>query len=256
MITKEFKRAVGELIAERFETNTVKEYFLDMCEEIPDYIFTMPSSTSGKYHNKTQCQRFGQLYHMFMFSSILEHLLRLEHYENLFSAADRDLLRCVPFFHDAVKCGWNGSTFTVFEHPLLAAEWVKNTKVKHDLDAPGKEAIAQMCASHSGQWNTSKRSSIVLPKPSSEAEFLIHQCDILASRADLDWIIPEELKELLSSLDGDDLPDVNEYKITFGKHAGLTIPQVDALDDGYLDWAADNITREPFRSLLEKYRKG
>lgn len=35
-----------------------KAYFNDMVGEIPDYIFTMPSSTSGKYHNATQCEKF------------------------------------------------------------------------------------------------------------------------------------------------------------------------------------------------------
>ena len=249
------KRKVGELIADRFETTEIRDYFLDMCEKIPDYIFTMPSSTTGKYHNATQCQRYGQLYHMFMFSSILEHLLRLKHYREMTNSCDRDLMRCVPFFHDAVKCGWNGSQYTVFEHPLLAAEWVLNTTVEHDTSRQNKQIIADLCAAHSGEWSTSKRSKTVLPEPKNELEFLIHECDILASRADLDWIIAPELKELLGEDSGDDLPNINEYRVPFGKHAGMTIPEIDALADGYLNWASENITREPFRSLLESYMK-
>ena len=123
---KENKRKVFALIADTFETDLLREYFLDMCEEIPDYIFVMPSSTSTKYHNATQCQKFGQLYHAMMFSKILEYKLQLEWNKEKYNLPEiRDCMRCVPVFHDAVKCGWNGSQYTVQNHPVLAATWVK-----------------------------------------------------------------------------------------------------------------------------------
>ena len=62
---------VFEPMLTNFETDLIKNYFVDMIQEIPDYIFTMPSSTSGKYHNKTQCETYGQVYHAYMFSEIL-----------------------------------------------------------------------------------------------------------------------------------------------------------------------------------------
>ena len=77
-ITREQKQNVFKPMLENFETDQMKEYFLDMVAEIPDYIFTMPSSTSGKYHNKTQCETYGQLWHVYMFSSVLNHRLRLK----------------------------------------------------------------------------------------------------------------------------------------------------------------------------------
>lgn len=256
MISKETKRAVGELLAANFETEELKEYFLDMCEHIPDYIFTMPSSTTGKYHNATQCQRNGQLYHVFMFASILEHRLALKHNKEIFYTPElRDALRCVPFFHDALKCGDGKTNFSVFEHPVLAAEWVKTTKVKHDISDVLKTMIADMCAAHSGEWTTSKRSKVVLPEPKNETEFFIHECDVLASRADLDWIISEELKTLLNDtgLAEVELPDINTYKLTFGKHAGLTIPEIAKLDPNYFSWMKENINKEPVKSLLKSF---
>ena len=48
------KYNVFKPMSDAFETDLMKSYFLDMVQEIPDYIFTMPSSTTGKYHNKTQ----------------------------------------------------------------------------------------------------------------------------------------------------------------------------------------------------------
>lgn len=248
---KQYKRRIFELLTDKFETEEVKAYYLDMCEEIPDYIFTMPSSTSGKYHNPKQCERFGQLYHIFMFHSILEHLLRLEHNKEIFTKPiQRDLMRCVPAFHDAIKCGWNGSQYTVQDHPMLASEWVKNTKVKHDIGDGMKIYVATMCAAHSGEWNKNRKGEEIMPKPSTKAEKLIHECDILASRPDLDYVIPDELLKILGEDKGEDLPDINTYVIPFGKHKGQTLKEIQMEDPGWITWAKENIEREPVRTLV------
>ena len=248
---KEYKRKVFGLIADKFETDEIREYFLDMCEEIPDYIFTMPSSTSGKYHNQKQCERFGQLYHIYMFSSILEHLLRLEHIREKWNKPEaRDCMRCVPVFHDAIKCGWNGSLYTVQNHPMLAHDWVLQTKTEHNISDGMKKYIAGLCASHSGEWNKNKSGEEIMPKPKSDSEKLIHECDILSSRPDLDYVIPDELLKILAEDKGEDLPDVNEYRLPFGKHKGKTWVEIAEEDRQYVDWAKENMTFEPAKTLV------
>lgn len=250
-MTNEYKREVFSLLARNFETEEIKNYFLDMCEEIPDYIFTMPSSTSGKYHNPKQCERFGQIYHIFMFASILEHLLRLEHIkEKVNKPETRDCMRCIPAFHDAIKCGWNGSVHTVQNHPMLAHDWVLNTKVEHDISSGMKVFIADLCASHSGEWNKNRSGEEIMPKPKSDSEKLIHECDILSSRPDLDYVISRELLEILAQDEGEDLPDVSEYKLPFGKYKGKTWLEIKEEDEGYVEWAKENMTSEPARTLV------
>lgn len=201
-MNKTDKQKIFSLLLKDFETEEMQMYFMDMVAEIPDYIFTMPSSTTQKYHNKTQRQKFGQIYHLYMFSSILNHRLNLEWNKGTYySPSIRDALRCVAVFHDAVKCGWNGSQYTVANHPMLAADWVRNTKVQHDINPVFKEFIARCCESHSGEWNKDKKGEEIMPKPRCEAEFFIHECDYLSSRADLDMSIPEELVEILTNLE-------------------------------------------------------
>ena len=196
---KEEKQRIFEPLLKDFETETFAKYFRDMVAEIPDYIFTIPSSTSGKYHNATQCEKFGQIYHEYMFASILNHRLRLKGNREKYDTPEiRDCMRCVPVFHDAVKCGWNGSRRTVSEHPILAAEWVRTTSVENDIDSKYKEMIACMCEAHSGEWNKNMSGEEIMPEPRNDMEFFIHECDILSSRSDLDMIIPNELKEILS----------------------------------------------------------
>lgn len=241
------KRKIFELLTNNFETQEFKDYYLDMCEKIPDYIFTMPSSTSGKYHNETQCQPHGQLYHIFMFHSILEHLLRLKHNKERFdSPQERDAMRCVPAFHDAVKCGWNGSQYTVQDHPKLAAKWVVTTEVEHDIDRQWKEMIAAMCESHSGEWNKDRSGNVIMSEPSNDREFLIHECDILASRPDLDWKISDELKAELTEQSLDD------YEIPIGKYKGHKLVEVFNIDPSYCEWMRDNIDRQPLKGMVEK----
>jgi hypothetical protein len=244
------KRKIGELLAKNFETDEFREYFLDMVEQVPDYIFTMPSSTTGKYHNKTQCQPFGQLYHIFMFQSILEHLLRLKGNKERFSTKEiRDAMRCVPMFHDAVKCGWNGSQYTVQDHPVLASRWVLKSSVPHDVDSKWKQVIADMCAAHSGEWNKNRSGKEIMPEPRNEMEFLIHECDILSSRMDLDWIISDELKELL-----DDIPEPKpeDFIIPIGKYKGRKLGDVFNEDPDYCRWMKENVDRQPLKGMLEE----
>ena len=250
-MTKEDKKKVFEPLSRNFETDLFKNYYMDMVVEIPTYIFTMPSSTSGKFHNAKQCETYGQIYHVYMFDSILNHRLRLKINKQLYpTPEERDAMRCVPAFHDAIKCGWNGSRYTVQDHPVLAEQWVLNTKVNHDIPEEYKKMIADMCLTHSGEWNKSRAGKVIMPEPRNQREFFIHECDILASRADLDYIIPDELKTIVGESVKQELPDINTYLITFGKHSGKTLPQIAELDPGYIAWAKENITREPVKSLL------
>ena len=244
------KYNVFKLMSNTFETDLMKKYFLDMVQEIPDYIFTMPSSTSGKYHNKTQCETYGQIYHIYMFSEILNYRLNLKgNKEKYNNPILRDCMRCVPAFHDAVKCGWNGSKYTVHEHPILAQEWVSNTTVEHDIDVKLKRLIGDMCAAHSGEWIENKRSNIVLPEPKNDMELFIHECDILSSRNNIDLIISDELRNLLQENFPVkfELPSLDEYKMPFGKHEGQLLKDI-PID--YIEWLNGRELKEPLKTMV------
>lgn len=246
------KVKVFEGLLNKFETDEIRNYCTDMIKEIPDYIFTIPSSTSFKYHNKTQCQPHGQIFHILMFAEVMNYVLGLEYVKEKTNERQRDCLRCTPIFHDAIKCGLNGSQYTVHEHPMLAGEWVRNTSVEHDVDADTKAYIARLCESHSGEWTSTKRSKTVLPKPENDEQFFVHMCDYLASRSNLDMAYSDEVISALGGVDipKEELPDITTYVITFGKYSGKTLPQIKEIDPGYISWAKENMTREPVRSLL------
>lgn len=254
-MTDEQKVAVFRPLLDQFETELMRLYCEDMIKQIPDYIFTMPSSTSGKFHNKTQCQQHGQIYHILMFAEILNYRLALKcNKEKFNSDIQRDAMRCVPIFHDAIKCGTGGSSFTVHDHPMLAGEWVRNTKVEYDIDETTKESIARMCERHSGEWTSSKRSKVVLPEPENDMEIMIHECDILSSRNNIDMQPPEYLKEIFSDM----VPQVTfdpEYKIPFGKHSGRRLIDVYKAAPNYIAWCEENIHRSDFQQMIKAMKE-
>lgn len=236
----------------KFETDEIRDYCADMIKEIPDYIFTIPSSTSFKYHNKTQCQPHGQIFHILMFAEVMNYVLGLEYVKEKTNERQRDCLRCTPIFHDAIKCGLNGSQYTVHEHPMLAGEWVRNTSVEHDVDADTKAYIARLCESHSGEWTSTKRSKTVLPKPENDEQFFVHMCDYLASRSNLDMTYSDDVLAVLNNVEipKQELPDINTYVLNFGKHSGEKLVDIAQSDPSYISWAKENMSREPVRSLL------
>lgn len=238
----------------KFETDEIRDYCADMIKEIPDYIFTIPSSTSFKYHNKTQCQPHGQIFHILMFAEVMNYVLGLEYVKEKTNERQRDCLRCTPIFHDAIKCGLNGSQYTVHEHPMLAGEWVRNTSVEHDVDADTKAYIARLCESHSGEWTSTKRSKTVLPKPENDEQFFVHMCDYLASRSNLDMTYSDDVLAVLNNVEipKQELPDINTYVLNFGKHSGEKLVDVAQSDPSYISWAKENMNREPIKSLLAK----
>ena len=246
------KVKVFEGLLNKFETDEIRDYCADMIKEIPDYIFTIPSSTSFKYHNKTQCQSHGQIFHILMFAEVMNYVLGLEYVKEKTNERQRDCLRCTSIFHDAIKCGLNGSQYTVHEHPMLAGEWVRNTSVEHDVDADTKAYIARLCESHSGEWTSTKRSKTVLPKPENDEQFFVHMCDYLASRSNLDMTYSDDVLAALDNVEilKQELPDINTYVLNFGKHSGEKLVDVAQSDPSYISWAKENMNREPIKSLL------
>lgn len=251
------KIKVFENLLNKFETEEIKSYCTDMIKEIPDYIFTIPSSTSFKYHNKTQCQPHGQIFHILMFAEVMNYILGLEYVKEKTNERQRDCLRCTPIFHDAIKCGLNGSRYTVHEHPLLAGEWVRNTNVEHDIDTETKAYIARLCESHNGEWTSTKRSKTVLPKPENDEQFFVHMCDYLASRSNLDMIYSDEVISDLCEADiqKEELPDIDTYILTFGKHNGEKLTDVAHTDPSYISWAKENITKEHYSEVRNCFNK-
>ena len=223
---------------------------------MPEYFWEVPASSTFKYHPQYCCTvPLGLAKHTVALVRILNFMFEVESVRNQFTSRERDLLRIAGLMHDSRKSGsqaeYQKSKWTRFDHPLQAA------KVIRQLDGIPKneiEFIAHAIESHMGQWNESKRDpGIVLPKPEDKYQIILHLADYLASRKDI------ELKF-------DELPDTSafvekrveevepeDFEIHFGKYKGLTWPEIEKQDPGYLEWGKDKEGKA--FDVLRKYLK-
>jgi hypothetical protein len=247
-MTNEEKIALFEKEIEYMEIEDIKEFFKRAITLVPDYIFEVPASSSGSFHSVLECGFGGLVYHKRSVAKIANYLVNLRQYKSKLNDVERDCVICAALLHDCLKHGPENKTgYSVHDHPLQAAEFIrKDNRLDGILNQDIRCLIADAIASHSGEWTTSKRSKVVLPSPQTLLQELVHLSDYIASRGDIHILF-----------DGEDnkpkLPDINEYKLTFGKHNGETIPEIAATDKGWLLWAQDNLHREPLLTMIKNY---
>lgn len=223
----------------------IKEFCKVALDNLPEYFYTVAASSTGKYHPSYALGDGGLVRHTKAAARFANHMLQTEQNQELFSADSRDYIITAIILHDGWKHGNEGSSFTTHEHPKVCADWIRNCKIFDNyLSSEGREIIADAVASHMGQWNTTKRSKVVLEKPRTGIQKFVHMCDYLASRKDIEVLFDtEEQKPMI-------IPDINEYQLPFGKYKGKTLIEISQIDKGYISWAKENMTREPVQTLL------
>lgn len=243
---KNEKSKIFNSLLETFENEDIKIFAKECIETIPSYFYDVGASSTGKYHPAYALGDLGLARHTCALVRFLNHILTIDCYKNDFTSRERDLLRIAGIMHDSKKSGddedYAKSKYTKFEHPILAANEVRN--IIGFIPEEEVELVANTIESHMGQWNSDKRSKVVLPLPENKYQKLLHLADYLASRKDIEVLFSEEEKAAP--------PKLEEYKLNFGKHSGKTLPEIQLCDPGWITWAKDNITREPVKTLLSK----
>ena len=235
---------------ETIVNDDIRKFAEVVLDDAPDYFFQVAASSTGKYHPQYALGDGGLMRHTKAVVRMYNHLLSLDQYKNMFTDREIDLGRVACIAHDIQKSGdavayaakSNGGqnkVFTVFYHPILAASYILNYKNRY-LTEEELQFIASAIESHMGQWNTDKRSSVILSKPETEMQKLVHLADYLASRKDLD----------VSFEDDDtahDIPSPEEYVIGFGKWSGTKLTEI---PKDYLQWLSKQDLREPLKTLV------
>lgn len=163
----------------------VKEIAMEGIALIPEYFYTVPASSSGKYHPSYALGDGGLYRHVQAAVSIAKMLFTIHD----FSELDQDLIIASLILHDGWKQGFDGSGGkTLHAHPVIAAKALReNIPATDSATLYCLETICKNISSHMGQWNTSEWDSTVLPKPNSEMEKFVHLCDYIASRKPLEY---------------------------------------------------------------------
>lgn len=160
-----------------------KDVALYLMEKAPDYFWTIPASTSGKYHPVTDLGEGGLVRHSLMVARVMEDLIRKEK-----DSCDDDLfsmLIIASLFHDVMKCGEQTEDFiTEHEHPIYSAGFVYRNGIQvHSLLSQSWFAtVAHMIERHMGRWTTSTHSDTILEAPDNKLSDMLHTADYIASR--------------------------------------------------------------------------
>ena len=230
------KSKIFDELLETFENEDLREYTVDLIKTIPDYFWEVGASSTGKYHPQYALGTLGLARHTVSLVRIMNHIFNLEFVQEDFNSRERDLLRIAGMMHDTRKSGdeddYKKSKFTKFDHPLLAARVMRNHL--EGISPMENEIIASAIEGHMGQWNTDKRSSVVLPKPTDKYQKLLHICDYLASRKDIEM----QFDNILSAQPEQKFED---YRFTFGKYKGELLTKVAAEHRDYLVWMNGNL---------------
>lgn len=255
------KEIFDEILA-TIENDDIREFARKCIDKIDPWFWIAPAASSGLHHPVTSLGEGGLARHTVSVVRILNYILEPESVYNQFSSRERDLMRVAAMMHDTKKSGnqedYDNNKQTKFEHPLLAADFIRGMGI---LPKEELEFCASIIETHMGQFNTSKRSEIVLPKPTNKYQILVHICDYLSSRKDVTLrfdMLPEykdpDVINRMPKETSANVPTIETYKFTFGKHSGETIPEVYEKDPGYIRWAKENMEKEPVKSLLANFK--
>lgn len=176
-----FKNEINKISDERLRKNL--EIIID---NLPDYFFSIPASSTGKYHPSFTLGESGLVRHSKVAFKIAYDLLSISTFNDDFSPLEKDLLLMSVLIHDGLKKGKIEEKYTRFDHPILMGEYIKELKDKLTLKDDEIEFISDVIKSHMGEWNTNQYSKVILPLPETKYQKFVHRCDYLASRKFLD----------------------------------------------------------------------
>ena len=179
--TDAFKVEISYITSDRY-----KKCAEELIDLLPDYFFTVAASSTGKYHPSFSLGDGGLLRHTKALVRIGIELMNNESLGHKFTNDEKDLLIISMIMHDGLKHGLNESKYTVFEHPIIVCDYIKENKDKLSLNEEEIKFICKVISSHMGQWNTNPYSDVVLPLPKDKYQRFVHMCDFLASRKFLD----------------------------------------------------------------------
>lgn len=189
IVSKVEKEDVATIRKREFENEiaaikdkSLRELAEDILTKVPDYFFTAPASSSGKYHPKSELGNGGLMKHSVNVARMVDHITAPNTVWNI-DGHRRDCLKVAALFHDCRKFGtdvdylMNNSTSKV--HPLAASNLVMQCCDEMGIGYEDRKLISDCIASHMGEWGG------VDILPETDEQKILHLADYLASRKDI-----------------------------------------------------------------------
>lgn len=163
------------------KNDRIKKSLVTMLDKLPDYFYEVPASSTGKYHPNYALGEMGLVRHTKAAVRIAHELMINESLTN-FTSDEKDLIIMALTLHDGLKSGLNKSEYTLFDHPILMANYLISNKNELELTEEEVKFVSDAIKTHMGPWTTNYKGEEVLEKPTSKSQRFVHMCDYLASR--------------------------------------------------------------------------
>jgi hypothetical protein len=239
-------------ILDTIVNDDIREFAEVLVDGLPPYIWEVGASSTGKYHPAYSLGEGGLMRHQIAVVRFLNFFFELEQYNSKLTSREMDLMRVAGLVHDGMKSGtqeqFSNSKYTKFEHPILMATKIRETTGY--LPENELEFIASVISRHMGQWNTDKKSSITLPKPSDKFSRMLHVADYLASRKSLTMEFDNYVAEAPKKVEWDD-----NYVLPFGKHSGQKLIDVYNKHPDYIEWMENNIKKRDVLHMIKAMKE-
>ena len=173
----QFNKELGYIKDEKIRNSLIL-----ILEELPNYWFSVPASSTGKYHPKYALGEGGLLRHSKAAMKIGFELLENPTIGDKYTSHEKDLMLLALLVHDGLKSGNPQEKYTRFDHPILMANFILDNKEKFELNEEDAKFIADVIKTHMGPWIEDYNGNVVLEKPKTKYQNFVHMCDFLASK--------------------------------------------------------------------------
>ena len=160
----------------------IKEALLKVIKLLPDYWFTIPASSTGKYHPEYALGDGGLLRHSKAAMRIGFELLSDPSIGDKYTSHEKDLMLMALLIHDGIKLGIPKERYTRFDHPILMAEFLMEYEEEIGLEMEDIEFLGDVIKTHMGVWTKDYNGNEVLEPPKTKYQNFVHMCDYLAAK--------------------------------------------------------------------------
>lgn len=246
-----------EPILNTFVNDDIREFAIELLNTLPDYVWHVGASSTGKYHPEYSLGDGGLMRHQVAVVRFLNFFFELEQYNTGFTDREMDLMRVAGLIHDGRKSGeqddYERSKYTKFDHPVRMANVVRSMD---GLNESERNFIAHCIESHMGQWNVDKKTKFELKKPSDDYQKIVHLADYLASRKSLTMAFDNyDVNSENSNANASDSVNIDNYILPFGKHKGIKLIDVYRENPDYVAWMKSEIQRKDVQDAIAALEK-
>ena len=163
----------------------IKNSLITMLNKVPDYFYHIPASSTGKYHPSFSLGEGGLIRHTKAVVRIAIELFNNPSLTN-FTQKEKDLIIFSLVLHDSLKHGLVKSEYVLFDHPIIASNFIKDNQNDLELTEDEIEFVCSCILTHMGPWTKNYKDEEILEAPKTKYQRFVHMCDYLASRKFLD----------------------------------------------------------------------